>query len=258
LSLKRREAAMLRSIDELIGYKIEARDGDIGKVSDFLFDDELWVIRYLVVNTGNWLIGRQVIISPAAFYGKPIWENEKFPLILSRRMVEESPDIREDEPVSRRKESEIVAYYHWPAYWYPVIYREPPVETEEGEREESGDSHLRSMREVEGYHIEARDGHIGHVKDFIIDDDPWEIRYLVVDTRNWLPGRKVLVSRLWIDEVSWLGSKVTVDLTKEEIEKSPEFDPSSPVNREYEEVLYDYYGRPKYWVEQHDARKGSR
>jgi hypothetical protein len=104
---------------------------------------------------------------------------------------------------------------------------------------------------VEGYHIEARDGSIGHVEDFIIDDDRWEIMYLVVDTKNWLPGRRVLVSRLWIDEVSWLGSKVTVDLTKEVIEKSPEFDPSAPVNREYEEVLYDYYGRPKYWVEQH-------
>jgi len=243
---------MLRSIDELIGYKIEASDGDVGKVSDFLFDDELWVVRYLVAATGNWLVGRQVLVSPAAFYGKPRWENEKFPLILTKRMVEESPDIRENEPVSRRKESEIVAYYHWPAYWYPVMHRRPEVDAEQGaEEEESGDSHLRSVREVEGYHIEARDGSIGHVEDFIIDDDRWEIMYLVVDTKNWLPGRRVLVSRLWIDEVSWLGSKVMVDLTKEVIEKSPEFDPSAPVNREYEEVLYDYYGRPKYWVEQH-------
>jgi hypothetical protein len=243
---------MLRSIDEFIGYTIEASDGDIGKVSDFLFDDELWIIRYLVANTGNWLVGRQVLISPAAFYGKPKWESEKFPLILTRQMVEESPDISEDEPVSRQKESEIVAYYHWPAYWYPVVQARRGTEGERrAQDEESGDSHLRSVREVESYHIEARDGSIGHVEDFIIDDERWEIMYLVVNTRNWLPGRKVLVARLWIDEVSWFDSKVTVDMTKEAIQKSPEFDPSAPVNREYEEVLYDYYGRPKYWVERH-------
>ena len=243
---------MLRSIDELIGYKIEASDGEMGKVSDFLFDDELWVIRYLVANTGNWLVGRQVLISPAAFYGKPRWESEKFPLILTRQMVEESPDIREDEPVSRQKESEIAAYYNWPAYWYPVPYRSVNVSAaEKSQDEENGDSHLRSVREVTGYHIEAQDGSIGHVEDFIIDDERWKIMYLVVDTKNWLPGRKVLVSRLWIDEVSWPGSKVRVDLSREVIEKSPEFDPSKPVNREYEEVLYDYYGRPKYWIEQY-------
>lgn len=242
---------MLRSIDELIGYTIEARDGDIGKVSDFLFDDEKWVIRYLVANTGNWLVGRKVLISPAAFYGKPRWENEKFPLVITKQMVEESPDISKDEPVSRRKEAGIVAYYHWPIYWYPVVQKGTGGEGKhEAQDEESGDSHLRSVWEVEGYHIEARDGSIGHVADFIIDDERWEIMYLVIDTRNVLPGRKVLVSRLWIHEVSWVGSKVAVDLTKEAIKKSPEFDPSAPVNREYEEVLYDYYGRPKYWVEQ--------
>jgi hypothetical protein len=241
---------MLRSLDELIGYTIEASDGDIGKVSDFLFDDELWFVRYLVANTGNWLKGRQVLIAPAAFYDKPRWESEKFPLILTRKMVEESPDIVEDEPVSRQKESEIVAYYHWPAYWYPVIEQEKIEENERCVRaEENGDSHLRSVREVERYHIEARDGSIGHVHDFVIDDERWEIMYIVVDTRNWLPGRKVLVSRLWIDEVNWFGSKVTVDLTREAVQKSPEFDPSAPVNREYEEVLYDFYGRPKYWAE---------
>jgi hypothetical protein len=242
---------MLRSIDELIGYKIEAADGDIGKVSDFFFDDELWVIRYLVASTGNWLVGRRVLIAPAAFYGKPRWESEKFPLILTKKMVEESPDISADEPVSRQKESEMVTYYHWPAYWYPVVQARRSEGREQGlQEEESGDSHLRSVKEVEGYHIEARDGTIGHVEDFIIDDERWEIMYLIVDTRNWLPGRKVLVSRLWIERVSWLESKVTVDLKKKTIEKSPEFDAEAPVNREYEEVLYDYYGRPKYWIEQ--------
>jgi sporulation protein YlmC with PRC-barrel domain len=241
---------MLRSIDELIGYTIEASDGDIGKVSNFLFDDELWTIRYLVANTGNWLVGRQVLIAPVAFYDKPKWESERFPLVLTKKMVEESPDITEDEPVSRQKESEIVSYYHWPVYWYPEVrtsYNET-IKTIKKDEEDNTDSHLRSVQEVQGYHIEVIDGSIGHVEDFIIDDDKWEIMYLVVDTRNWLPGRKVIVSRTWIDKVSWLNSKVTVDLNKEAIKMSPEFDPSAPINREYEEVLYDYYGRPKYWA----------
>jgi hypothetical protein len=112
---------------------------------------------------------------------------------------------------------------------------------------EEGDPHLRSVGEVAGYHIEASDGEIGHIEDFIFDDETWKIRYVVVDTKNWLPGRKVLVSPLWVEDVSWRKRRVRVDLTQEEIKSSPEYDPTAPVNRQYEERLYDYYGRPRYW-----------
>jgi hypothetical protein len=117
-------------------------------------------------------------------------------------------------------------------------------------QEEEGNPHLRSSREVIGYYIRALDGEIGHVEDFIVEDETWVIRYVVVDTKNWLPwGKNVIVSPSWIERVDWADERVIVDLKKDIIEKSPDFDASKPVNREYEVRLYDYYGRPVYWDE---------
>jgi hypothetical protein len=112
---------------------------------------------------------------------------------------------------------------------------------------ENQDPNLRSSKEVISYEIQVRDGEIGHVDDFILDDQIWIIRYLVIDTGNWLPDKKVLIAPLWIKWISHADQKVNVDLKKQAIQFSPDFDPSKPVNREYEEVLYDYYGRPRYW-----------
>ena len=105
---------------------------------------------------------------------------------------------------------------------------------------------MRSAAHVTGYHIEAKDGEIGHVEDFIIDDETWEIRYMVVDTRNWLAGKKVLIAPRWIDRVSWNDSKVYVSLSREAIKNVPEYHQDT-LNREYEGKLYDHYNRPKYW-----------
>lgn len=122
-----------------------------------------------------------------------------------------------------------------------------PVAREAIEKAEKGDSRLRSTREVEGYHIEASDGAIGHVQEFIVDDEEWIIRYVVIDTRNWLPGKKVLIAPEWIENIDWPSGKVQVARDRKTIKDSPEFDPARTVNREYETRLYDYYGRPKYW-----------
>jgi uncharacterized protein YrrD len=249
---------MLRSVRSIIGYSVGAKDGNIGTVSNFYFDDKHWKIRYLVADTGGWLSDKKVLISPAAFVGKPQWDKKEFPVILTREMVKECPDIDTDKPVSRQKELELHAYYRWPVYWQIAEYGNvmppvapPPLPASSAEKvavEEKGSSHLRSFREVTGYHIQARDGEIGHVDDFIIDDESLKIRYLAVNTRNWLPGRKVLIAPLWIKKVSWAEEKVIVGLTREQVKDSPLYDPETPVNREYEERLYDYYGRPKYWV----------
>ena len=110
-----------------------------------------------------------------------------------------------------------------------------------------GDPHLRSVREVSGYHLAATDGELGHVEDFILDDETWSIRYVVIDTRNWLPGRQVLISPSWVREVDWGLRKVSVDMTKQQVKDSPEYDPKMPINREYEARLYDFYGRTRYW-----------
>jgi len=249
---------MMRSIEEIRGYHIEANDGEVGRVADFLFEDEHWTVLYLVVDTGNWLPGKKVLVSPAAFRGRPDWKSRRFPVSLTREEVENSPDISTDEPVSMERAREGAEYYRWSSslYAHPLIpasvveeeARSFQVPGGESERPgEEGRRDLRSAAEVSGYAVRARDGDIGEVEDFIVDDDTWRIMYLVVDTRKLLPGKKVLVSRLWINRVDWLKSLVHVDLDRDAVRNGPEYDPSAPVNREYEHVLYDYYGRPKYW-----------
>ena len=65
------------------------------------------------------------------------------------------------------------------------------------------DPHLRSSAAVTGYHIQATDGDIGHVEDFLLDDRSWTIRFMVVDTTNWWAGEKVLIAPAWIERVDW-------------------------------------------------------
>jgi uncharacterized protein YrrD len=249
---------MLRSVKELRGYTIHAIDGKIGQIHEFYFDDLAWIVRYLVVDTGNWLPGRKVLLWPGVI-GQPEWETQALPVGLTKEQVEHSPPITTDEPVSRQMETDLHTYYGWTPYWrggLPALglgaaaaaemIARPATEEDEKEAQRS-DPHLRSTREVIGYRIQARDGEIGHVQDLIVDDELWYLRYLLIDTRNWLPGRKVLVAPAWAEQVSWVERKVHVDLNRETIKNSPEFDPSMPVNREYEVQLYDYYGRPRYW-----------
>jgi hypothetical protein len=170
-----------------------------------------------------------------------------------------------------------MGYYGYPYYWggpylwgrasYPAgltVRKEAVTQAEALQAragKESADSHLRSTNEVKGYHIEAADAEIGHVEDFIIDDETWAIRYLEVDTRNWWPGKKVLVSPQWIEQVSWPVSKVFVHLSRETIKNGPEYFESMPITREYENRLYSYYGRPAYWLQQSEqpsSRKASK
>ncbi|MBD3233600.1 MAG: PRC-barrel domain containing protein [candidate division Zixibacteria bacterium] len=247
---------MLRSVKEIKGYKILAEDEKFGDAKDLLFDDHEWIVRYLVVDTGKWLPGRKVIIPPTELE-KPDWVGQALPVKLTRKQIEEGPPLNEDEPVSRQYQKRLQSFFGWSPYWVAgvpesaVIAEMTQAEKEKGEKkgiEPEGDPHLRSCEEIVDYHIKAEDGEIGHVEDFILDDELWQIRYLVVDTRNWLPGKKVLVAISWIKDISWANNQVDVEMTREAVKESPEFDQSAPVNREYEERLYDYYGRPKYWL----------
>lgn len=261
---------MLRSVNDLQDRGIRATDGDIGSVNQFFFDDDRWTIRYLVVDTGKWLPGRQVLISPIALSDTD-WVAEVLNVSLTKEQVKNSPDIDTDKPVSRQHEAEYFNYYGYPYYWYggglwgagayprpgtmgypdrvgvATGYGGTATELQRASAEEQGDPNLRSTKEVIGYYIEAKDGDIGHVEDFIIDDQSWAIRYMVVDTVNWWPGKKVVVAPQWIKRVSWAQSRVYVDLARDSIKNAPEYDPSAIVNRDYESKLYDYYGRSKYW-----------
>lgn len=247
---------MLRSLNEVTGYTLAASDGELGRVADFLFDDRLWVVRYMVADTGGWLSGHKVLVSPIAL-GNPDWEARLFPVNLSREQIENAPPLDEDAPVSREYERNFYEHYGFGLYWagadlwgatpdpwgaiHPVTEPEPPPADEDIEPEEN---HLRSTREVGGYDVHASDGELGHIDDFIVNDANWAIRWLVVDTRNWLPGRKVLVSPDWVTEVDWVTTSVSFDVTRDRIRESPEYDPAKPVNAEYEKQLYDFYGRP--------------
>jgi hypothetical protein len=256
---------MLKSVVQLQGATIRATDGEIGNVDQFYFDDETWAIRYLVVNTSSWLVGRLVLISPIAL-GQRDWESKRLDVALTKKQIEDSPPIDTHKPVSRQHEAVYLGYYGYPYYWggpnlwglgsYPAglgVRREAVTEAEASKAragKESADSHLRSTNEVAGYHVEAADGEIGHVEDFIVDNETWAIRYLEVDTRNWWPGKKVLVSPQWVDNVSWPDSKVYVDLSRETIKNGPEYIESMPVTREYEKRLYEHYGRSAYYWRQ--------
>jgi hypothetical protein len=249
---------MLRSLKALEGYTLHASDGDIGKVIDFLLDDERWTIRYLVADTGGFLGGRRVLISPISFR-EADWQSARFHVALTKEKVEKSPSIDTEKPVSRRREEEYSHYYGYPIYWgspglwgmasYPIaLANQARSEALPAAAKGSADEvHLRSAKEVRGYHIQGSDDSIGHVEDFVVDDETWTIRYLVIDTKNWWFGKKVLVAPEWAHRISWDERKVHVDLSRSAIEKSPEWDPAAAVNREYEARLYDYYGRPAYW-----------
>ena len=248
---------MQRALKPLIGSKIHARDGTIGHVRNLYLDDARWVLRYLVVETGGWLHGRTVLISPAAFESAN-WDEHEVSLALTRKQIEESPDVSTDLPISRQHEIELHRYYQWPAYYvyglgsslgwpYPELYVAPPGAEPSPASADIGDSHLESLRVLTGYELRAKDGALGHLDDCVADDDTWEVRWLVVDTHRWLPGRRVLISPRRVRDVNWSHSVIHVDLGRDDISGSPEFDPAVPASHEYEDVVFDFYGRPKSW-----------
>lgn len=252
---------MLTKVKTLKGYKLHSLDGEIGKVQEFYFDDYHWTVRYLIADTGNWLTGKKVLISPYAL--DDVNREEKYISVsLTKKQIEDSPSLDSDKPVSRHFEEKYYGHYGWPSYWsgafmwgsYPNIVRNPDSWKEPAKEEKAWDLHLRSTAVVSGHHVQAKDGEIGHVDDFIIDDETWAIRYLVIDTGNWRPRKKVLIAPQWIERVSWRESKVFVNLLRDAIGKSPEYTEEALLTRDFEYGLYQHYNRPGYWdVDSPDA-----
>ena len=191
---------MLNVVSSLTGFDLQARDGSLGTVSDFLFDDGIWKVRWIVIDTGRWLTGRKVLLHPSAILSAD-YEARKISVALSMAQVKDSPDIRQDRPVSRQMQNDLYRYYGWDPLWGGGIFgagtyggamyggvgrgASAVPEAEHGEINfEDGDPHLRSIAEVTGYHVHATDGNIGHVEDFLVESDNWGVRYLVVDTSN--------------------------------------------------------------------------
>jgi uncharacterized protein YrrD len=229
---------MLRSIKQLYGKKLGTSEGNIGHVKDFYFDDQQFAVRYVVADTGSWLSGRLVLISPHAF-GNLYQEGDSLLVNLTRRQIENSPAIESHKPVSRQYEEEYYRYYGWPAYWdgggmwgisgFPVA---PPPhllpseskQASGGHRPRKGDDpHLRSTQALDGYHIQNSEGTIGHVTDFMMNDKSWAIRHLVVETGHWYSGKEIVISPKHIDRISYEESKVFVNVTKEVVQEAPEY-----------------------------------
>ena len=251
---------MLWSLNQLRSYRIRATDDTLGSVEDAFFDDLAWKMRYLVVDTA-WLFGRRVLLS-AAVLGHPDAAAREFPVALDQEHVRNSPDIDAAQPVSRQQEIDLHGYYGWTPYWgaaaawIPVPDVAAPAAAGEGDavapatapdESERRDPHLRSGRELIGYAIRATDDSIGQVDDILLEEDGWIVRYLVVDTGTWLPGRKVVLSPNWVNEISWADRSVLVNVTRSEIESSPAYNPGAELGREYEDELHRHYGRKGYW-----------
>jgi hypothetical protein len=230
-NLKGRQT-MVQNTRNLFGHKLAAFDGDIGQVKDFYFDDKNWVIRYLVADTGSWLTGRLVLLSPHSF-GALDQEEKTMHVKLHKKKIEESPSIESHKPVSRQYENDYYAYYGWPTYWdgsamwgiggYPVVL--PPSKKEmalQKKYHHREDKHLRSIQEVTGYNIQSADGEIGHVSGFLVDDKSWVIRDLVIETGHWYAGKEILIPTGKVDQISYEESKVVVNLTKADIQQTAE------------------------------------
>jgi hypothetical protein len=255
---------MLRSMRDLEGYSIGAVDGPIGKVTDFYFDDASWVVRFLVVETGSWLSSRKVLISPIAL-GTPDWAYRNLPVTITREQVRASPDIDTERPVSRHYEAQYFAYYDYPYYWEGtglwggggvpgmmlpghaggIAVPGSPRPQPETVRED--DPHLRSCKAITGYEVRGSDGDIGHVQGFLLDEESWAIRYMVVDTSNWWLGHLVLVPPQWISDLDWPRSRASVHLTRDAVLNAPVYDPATALDRRHEIAIYKHYGRPVYW-----------
>lgn len=228
-----------------------ALDGEIGSIRDLFFEDSAWDIRYLVVDTGKWLPGRKVLISPSTVRD-PDWQTGTLPVTLTRDQIKNSPDIDSDKPVSLQMQQELASYYGWPylptfPYW-PVdpTYIPPPntatlpLPTEPP----AGETQLRSCQEIIQYSIEGLDGEIGQVEDLIVNTLEWRITLIVVKTGGWFTGRKLLLSATEVEKISWGGSTLSVNLSRGQVEGSPEFDGDTPVDEEFEKRLLKYYDKP--------------
>lgn len=271
---------MLRKATEILGYTILAQDGEIGHVEDFYFDtndvgDPEWTVRYMVVDTGFWIFGTKRLIAPEAL-GTPDWDNKLMPVDMTQDQVKNSPEHNLDRPVTREYEEELRGYYGWPIYWgvpsmmpmgttptrhAPEAHMATNVETGRQvgpDREDvpkevgkamrnSEGAQLHSVDDFTGFSLQANDGDIGSVSDVFIDDYDWHIRYLLIDTGDWLSGREVLIAPEWIEMLDLDNSTLKVDMTQKQIEDSPEYESGGPLNREFEGQLYNYYGYRTYW-----------
>lgn len=239
---------MIRNIQALLGYTIVATDGEIGRLESFFFDDATWMLRYAVVVTGDWLQQRRVLLAIDVLEQPDEFRNE-LPVTITQEKVRNSPPIDAAQPISRQHQIALHEYYDWPQYWTlsedqhitGMLASVPEIAQDQPPKETTASLHLRDAQEVIGYQVHALDGEVGTVENFSIDDQIWSIRYLVVNGGAERVNKTVVIAPEWIQQIDWARTTVYVDLTIERIKTSPDFDLSSPIDREYENLLYAHY-----------------
>jgi len=251
---KEEEKSMLRSTKELEHYQIAARDGVFAQVRDFYFDDVSWVVRYLVVDTGEPKAAHRVLLSPHAITAAD-WSAKAFHVALTQEQVRRSADVDAIKPVSEQHEIGCFGYDAYGKYWgggglwgaglYPDILQAGLATVER--QEANDDPHLRSANTLARYYVHASDGDIGHVGGFLLEEQTWAIRYVVVNTSNWWLGHEVIIAPEWIDEVDWAENIVTVDLSRAAVKDSPAYTSDEPLDIEQERLTHSHYGRDGYW-----------
>lgn len=242
---------MKRSLKNIIGYNIQGTDETRGEVVDLLFDEESWIIRYMEAAFAG-IDQQKRILIPHSSMKAPEWREKTFQLDLTRSEIESSPAIEEHLPVSREYEKALLKHYavdpYWPYTYIPpsssvIPYPPRPLQVPDSEiREEDMDSSLRSFKEIKSYRIRGINDTMGQVEDIIVDDEDWQIIYLIIDTSRWLPWSKsVVLSIEWLESISYERKEVQVNLETSQIKKAPEFDPSHPIDMDYEKALDAYY-----------------
>lgn len=249
---------MKRSLKEIIGYTVETTDGRKGKVKDFLFDEDNWIIRYIEADFGSFFKDKRILL-PINVLIDLLWDSKIFLLNITEEDIDKSPTPQDRPTVSRKYEKELMKHYGLSTYWstgyihpthtgisYPARPINVPIKevNEEEISEEKLDTKLRSFKEVKGYHVHAIDGNLGHVEDIIADDADWQLIYLILDTSNWRPwSKKVILLISWLEKISFKTREVSINLHTDVIKNAPEFDTHKPVELAFEKALLEYYER---------------
>lgn len=258
---------MLRKMSSLKGFKVQGLGDELGKLTDFYFDQHHFILRYLVIDTGNWLNSNKMLVSTTALEDID-YQSREILINLSAEELEDGPELNCNKPISKLMEEKLTNHFNWPVYWLnPYPSGGPTVQSgtqmrekllnfrkltdqEKQNQEKEIESNLRSFNEIKGYHIQAEDKEFGHLKDLFFDEENWIIRYLLIDTRNILPGKDVLIAPEWLQNISWNNQKLYLNKPKTEIKNAPEYIEGKSdhlVNPSYEEKLYNHYEEIKYW-----------
>jgi hypothetical protein len=235
-------------------FAVRSSEGKIvGKVSDFLFDDLSWIIRYLVIDTSKTL-GRQQVVVLTLSIAHIDWENRVIPVNLTTHNVKESPEIPAGTPIPRQIEQKIYQYYGRTPYWGAGTSLGAQAIADIVNNQKGGlvdkltknvfDSHLRSIQALSMFKMASSTGEIGRIVDFLTESNIWFIRYLVIERSD---RSHVLFSPQWIQEVNWPDEMMVTELNRGLIEKMPSYEYGTPVSRTFEEELFRHFDKTPYW-----------